>query len=149
MNRLLDLREDRDLKQKDVCKLLNISRPQYSRIELEVNKLSHDKLIILSKFYNTSADYILNLTNEIKPYSRIKDNNIRLRELRKNNNYPEKEIAYLLNLSQQQYSSLENGEYNLSNDKLITLADFYNTSIDYILGLTNETKPYPKVEKEN
>ena len=70
MLRLIDLREDKDLKQKQIAKLLNIDRSQYSKLELEVYKLTSDKLIILSNYYNTSVDYILGLTNISKSYPR-------------------------------------------------------------------------------
>lgn len=148
MIRLLDLREDKDLKQKDIAKILGISRSFYSRLELNEYNIKHKHLIILANFYNTSTDYILELTNEIIPYTRNNNNKLRLKELRKSKNLVGKEMAYILNLSQQQYSSLENGNFNITYDKLITLATFYNTSVDYILGLTNETKPYPKDNKK-
>ena len=143
MHRLLDLREDKDLKQKDIAKILKISRSFYGRLEINEYKVKDNHLITLSNYYNTSTDYILGITNEIKAYPRIKSK-IKLKELRKDKNLVGKELASLLNLSQQQYSSIENGNYNITYDKLIILSNYYNTSIDYILGLTNETKPYPK-----
>ena len=72
MLRLKDLREDRDLKQDDVAKFLNISQTNYSKYELGKINIPISSLIKLSEFYNTSVDYLLGLTNEIKPYSRIK-----------------------------------------------------------------------------
>lgn len=144
MIRLLDLREDKDLKQYDISKLLNISRVQYSRLENEVSKITHDKLIILANFYNTSIDYILGLTNNIVPYERNIEINLKLKYLRKHKGLTGKEVGKMINLSQQQYSSIEKGEYKISYDKLIILANFYNTNVDYILGITNETKPYSK-----
>ena len=71
MNRLKDLREDKDLLQKDLAKILNVSQQQYSRLETEENQLDYEGLIKLAKFYNTSIDYILGLTNEFKPYPKI------------------------------------------------------------------------------
>lgn len=70
MLRLKDLREDRDLFQKDIAKILNITQAQYSRIEAEEYQLSYDGLIKLAIFYNTSIDYILGLTNRKEPYQR-------------------------------------------------------------------------------
>lgn len=70
--KIKELREDRDLKQKELAQILNITQAQYSRIENEEYQLSYDGLIKLSEFYNTSIDYILGLTNEITPYPRIK-----------------------------------------------------------------------------
>lgn len=70
MTRIKDLREDKDLLQKDVAKILNITQAQYSRIEKEQYQCSYDGLIKLALFYNTSVDYILKLTNEKKAYPR-------------------------------------------------------------------------------
>lgn len=70
MLRLKDLREDKDLFQKDIAKILNITQAQYSRIEAEEYQLSYDGLIKLALFYNTSTDYILGLTNKKEPYPR-------------------------------------------------------------------------------
>ncbi len=62
--RLKDLREDKDLSQNDICKFLNMKQPQYSRYERGERDLPLDILVILSKFYNVSCDYILGLTND-------------------------------------------------------------------------------------
>ena len=72
MNRLRDLREDRDLKQADIAKEFNIDQSNYSKYELEKVDIPLKLLIKLSYFYDTSTDYILGLTNEIKPYPRVK-----------------------------------------------------------------------------
>ena len=143
MLRLIDLREDKDLKQKQIAKLLNIDRSQYSKLELEVYKLTSDKLIILSNYYNTSVDYILGITNEIKPY--LRDfSDLKLLKQRKLSNLKRYDVSQIVNVSQPQYSALENNRSQLTHDKLIILSNFYGTSIDYILGLTDEVKPYPK-----
>lgn len=72
MNRLKDLREDKELLQKDIAKILNISQRGYSHYETETNDIPTNILKTLSEFYNTSIDYILCMTNEIKPYPRTK-----------------------------------------------------------------------------
>ena len=64
MNRLKDLREDADLYQKDVAKILNMSQTGYSKYETETNDIPTSILIKLAIFYETSTDYILGLTNE-------------------------------------------------------------------------------------
>lgn len=71
-NRIKDLREDKDLLQKELAAILNISQQQYSKIEKKENELSYDGLIKLAIFYNTSIDYILGLTNIKEPYPRKK-----------------------------------------------------------------------------
>lgn len=72
LKRIRNLREDNDLKQIDLAKLLQISQAQYSHIETGENDITLDSLIRLAIFYNTSIDYILELTNEKKPYARSK-----------------------------------------------------------------------------
>lgn len=71
--RLKDLREDKDLLQKDVANYLNIAERTYSGYETESRWMSKEVLIQLAKFYNTSVDYILGITNEKKPYKRNKE----------------------------------------------------------------------------
>lgn len=68
MNRLRDLREDKDLYQKDIAKYLNMSQTGYSQYETETNDIPTDILKKLASFYDTSIDYLLCLTDERKPY---------------------------------------------------------------------------------
>ena len=72
MLRLKDLREDRDLKQEEIAKILNISQTNYSKYELGKINIPISSLIKLAKFYNTSIDYLLGLTAETQPYPRQK-----------------------------------------------------------------------------
>ena len=66
--RLKDLREDSDIKQRDIADFLHIKQNTYSQYENEQRQLPIDVLISLAKFYNVSTDYILGLTNIKKPY---------------------------------------------------------------------------------
>ncbi len=66
IDRLTNIREDRDIKQEEVAKLLGIKQSAYSKYEKRRTKLQIDDLIILCKFYNVSADYILGLSNDKK-----------------------------------------------------------------------------------
>ena len=68
MNRLRDLREDKDLYQKDVAKYLSMSQTGYSQYETETNDIPTEVLKKLALFYDTSIDYLLCLTDERKPY---------------------------------------------------------------------------------
>ena len=65
-----DLREDADLTQQQIAKLLNISQTTYSRYESGTLDIPSLSLITLAKFYKTSVDYLLGLTNQRKPYHR-------------------------------------------------------------------------------
>ena len=68
LKRLKDLREDHDLSQEVVSKLLKITRPQYSLYETGKRDIPVDLLSVLAKFYNTSIDYIVGDTNISKRY---------------------------------------------------------------------------------
>ncbi len=63
--RIRDLREDRDLKQKDIADYLNCSQVCYSHYELGKRDIPTEVLIKLAKFYNTTTDYVLGLTDKI------------------------------------------------------------------------------------
>lgn len=62
--RLKDLREDKDLSQNDIAKLLNISQQQYSLYETGQRDFPTEFIIILAKFYNVTTDYIFGLSSE-------------------------------------------------------------------------------------
>lgn len=68
LQRLKDLREDRDLKQEDIASLLNIAQRTYSGYETGTRMIPYPCLIKLAEFYNTSTDYILGITDIQKPY---------------------------------------------------------------------------------
>ncbi len=71
----------------------------------------------------------------------------RLKELREDSDIKQETLATYLHIKQNTYSQYENGQRQLPVEILIELAKFYNVSTDYILGLTNEAKPYKSGEK--
>lgn len=68
----------------------------------------------------------------------------RLEDLRIDNDKTQAEIAEYLGCQREVYRRYEKGTRQIPVDFLITLSLFYNVNIDYILGLTNEKKPYPR-----
>ena len=70
--RIKELREDHDKKQIEVANVLGISQQYYSEYEKGKRPIPLEKIKILAKLYGTSIDYIVELTDEIKPYSRKK-----------------------------------------------------------------------------
>jgi transcriptional regulator with XRE-family HTH domain len=69
---------------------------------------------------------------------------LRLKELRQENNYTQKNIADYLNIKQNTYSQYESGIRELPLLCLAKLSELYKTSTDYILGLTDYDFPYPR-----
>lgn len=66
--RIRDLREDKDLNQTQVAKILGMSQTGYSKYETGENDIPTDVLIKLADFYNVSIDYLLNRTDNSKLY---------------------------------------------------------------------------------
>jgi len=64
----------------------------------------------------------------------------RIKDLREDRDLSRSEIAKVIGTTQQQYSKIELGKSDISGEKLILLAKFYNVSTDYILGLQEELK---------
>lgn len=67
----------------------------------------------------------------------------RIRDLREDRDMNQTQVAKLLGMSQTGYSKYETGENDIPTPVLIKLAQFYDTSIDYLLGQTQEKKRYP------
>lgn len=67
----------------------------------------------------------------------------RIRDLREDSDLNQTQVAKMLGMSQTGYSKYETGENDIPTAVLIKLAQFYGTSVDYLLGLTAERLPYP------
>ena len=76
--------------------------------------------------------------------SRVVGGYPRLRDLREDHDLTQTQVAKLLNMSQTGYSKYETGENDIPTQVLLKLADFYGTSVDYLLGRTDEPRPNPK-----
>lgn len=66
--RIRDLREDKDMTQQEMADILNINRRTYSAYENGINSMTPETLCKIADFHKTSVDYLLNRTNEPKPY---------------------------------------------------------------------------------
>lgn len=73
---------------------------------------------------------------------------LRIRNLREDADLTQKQIAELLSTNQSNYSKTERGVKALSLEEAVTLAQFYKTSVDYIVGLTDERDPYPRSRRK-
>ena len=79
----------------------------------------------------------MNMRIEQLPYERI-------RNLRQDADLTQENVAKYLNVSQNTYSQYETGTLRFSLEVVIKLALYYHTSVDYLVGLTDERKPYPR-----
>lgn len=82
--RLKDLREDADLSQEEVAKILGTDQSYYAKYEKGIRPITFERVIILAKFYNVSIDYIAGLTND-KGGLHKKDSSININQHNNNN----------------------------------------------------------------
>ena len=68
----------------------------------------------------------------------------RIKDLREDHDLTQSHIANYLHFSQVCYSNYENGRRDVPTEVLIRLSEFYQTSVDYLLGLTDRREPYPR-----
>lgn len=71
----------------------------------------------------------------------------RIRDMREDKDMTQTQVGKILNCSQRTYSDYERGETDIPTRVLIELAKFHGTSVDYLLELTDEKKPYPEKKK--
>ncbi len=72
---------------------------------------------------------------------------MRLKAIREDRDITQKTLSEYLNIRQNTYSQYENGQRQLPIDVLIKLAEYFGTSTDYILGLTDNPERYPPPKK--
>ncbi len=70
----------------------------------------------------------------------------RIRDLREDKDLNQNQLAQLLNVSQTTYSRYETGNLDIPTYSLIKLANYYTTSVDYLLNLTDTIEPYERKE---
>lgn len=69
---------------------------------------------------------------------------IRIKDLRTDHDFTQERVAESIGITQRKYSYLETGKQQWTDELLTRLADFYQTSVDYLLGLTDDPRPYPR-----
>lgn len=71
----------------------------------------------------------------------------RIRNLRQDAELSQEDIAEILFVNRRTYSAYETGDVSMSPEFLIQLSEFHKTSVDYLLGLTDERRPYPRKKR--
>lgn len=74
--------------------------------------------------------------------------NLRIRDLREDEDLTQKQIAEYLHGNQSNYSKVERGLLDLSLEDAVKLAQLYKTSVDYLVGLTDVKEPYPRSKRK-
>ena len=140
--RLIELRENKEIKQYELAKVINIYKGAYNQYETEYVIMPIKHLNTICNYFNVSLDYIFNFT-DIKQYSNSsKDINPlesgkRLKEFRKKNNYTQAKLADILKVARTIISKYEKGECIIATHTLYTICKNNHISADYLLGKTN------------
>ena len=137
-----ELRLDSEKKQGEIANILSVKRNTYSKWENLINDMPLEKCNELANYYKTTLDYVLGLS-DIRDYIDtplfINWNLVskRLTELRHSKNLTETELSSKIGFAQTTYSFYEIGKRRPTTMKLLSIAQFYNVSVDYIVGRTN------------
>ena len=142
-DKLYKLREEKNIKQKEVASIINVNRSVYGRYENEYQIMPIKHLNTICNYFEVSLDYIFAFNN-IKNYpgnnldidrSLTKD---RLRNWRKQSNITQEKLASILNTSQSTIADYESGKNLIPTPFLYTICKKYHISADYLLGKINE-----------
>lgn len=133
LNRLKDIRENNDLKQKDIAKILNVSRPNYTRWKTKEKIIPLIKLNDFCNYFNINIDYVIGLTNKLITINKeitldkkaIGEN---IKEFRNKNNITQEELGTTHSV----ISAYENGHTLILTAFLISLCKVYSLSADTI-----------------
>lgn len=137
--RMKEIREDANLRQKDVAAILGVKKGSYSMWECGSDPIPLRRLVLFCDYFDVSLDYIANLTNHRKYLNSKKGINLvktseNLKLIREKFNLTQLEMANSLNIFQPTLSRYENNKNLILGDTLIYLASKYHVSIDEILG---------------
>lgn len=142
MIRYEELRQENNLRQQDIADILGEKRNTYSKWENCINDMPLMVSNKLVNFYHTSYDYILGLTNTKEHINKKLDIDLnliskRLKLIRKENKLSQSILSKKLGFPQTTYSQYETGKSIPTTLKLLTMAQYYNISFDYLVGRKN------------
>ena len=140
-DRLKEIREERNLTQREVADALEVDRSTYAGWETGKDTIPLRRLNKLSDYYKISVDYMTGLSNVTSSY-RVIDLDAKvigqnLKDFRKERNLVQKDIFLFLNTTSSTYSAYETGKVLIKTDFLYSICKNYNASMDELLGKKN------------
>ncbi len=151
LERLYLLRVRNSLTQKEMGKILGVSRVAISQWEMTKEIIPLEKLNIYSDYFNVSLDYILTLSEDKeKKHNKPLDKTTagkRLLEFRKDNNYTQTELASKLKTTHSTISAYESGKTLILTTFAYQICSSHNISFDWLIGRSNE-KYIKKLSKQ-
>lgn len=132
--RLKSLRKDRGLTQQEVAGQIGIKQNSYSDWEVGKNEPSLENIVKLVQIFNTTTDYLITGRTDVIVLTRCELFGHRLRELRKQANLTQQEIADKIGVNRVTYTNWEKGNREPNFDYLVKLADMFQVTTDDLLG---------------
>ena len=141
-NRLEGLREEYDLKSKEVALKLGVVSSAYSDWERNKVRIPTKRLIELADYYNVNIDYLMCLTNKrIRIKSKKIDLNaigVRIKESREELGYNLRKMGEVVDITFSSLSNYENGKTLIQSDILFSISKLTNYSVDYLLNRSDD-----------
>lgn len=136
--RLLDIRDEANLKQEDMATILKVSQSNYSRWENGKELIPLNKLNLLCNHFKVSMDYVIGISRNSKcqeTYDFKKEViGKNLKKLREDKNMTQQELANFLNTTQSTISAYESGKTTLLTAFALQIVEKYNISLDWLCG---------------
>lgn len=144
-NKIKDLREEKNISQKEFAKILNLDNTLYNKYENNYTIIPLKYLIKISNYFSVSIDYIFGFTNSKNYKNQNTENNYdlvgtRIKEFRKENKLTQKKLAEILNTTQSVIAGYESQRYLIATQFLYTICKKYHISADYLLGKIDSPK---------
>lgn len=138
VDRIINIRINANLKQKELAQKLNVSKSTYSRWETGEKIIPLKHLINFCNYFHITLDYALGLTNKKQEVLEPRELNCKsmgkqLKTLRKKENLSQEKLAQVLNTTQSTISSYENGKNTLLTAFLYDICTRYKVSADWML----------------
>ena len=135
LDKMKDVREEHDIRQKDIAKKLNVSQPNYARWESKAKIIPLEKLNELCNYFEINMDYIIGISKE---KIKMQNNNVldkkiigkNIKKLRLDNDLTQKDLAVMLHTTQSVISAYEAGKTLILTAFAIELCLKYHVSLD-------------------
>ena len=156
--RIKFLREQKELSQLELAKILNISNSTLSQYEAGNRVPGDDIKNKIADYFNVSVDYLLGRTDDPIPYTqalgrinRVEMANFsdRLRQLRLENDLTQEQFGKIFGIVKFTVSLYENGKSTPDDETKKKIAEYFNVSLDYLMGFSDIRNPYKDKEEDH
>lgn len=143
LSKLKDIREDNDISQEEMAKILGVNRSTYSLWELGINNIPLKKLCDFADYFNYSIDYVLGISNNRLSKNLIKGLNLQklgsnMKKIRIKHELSQENVANLLDVTQACITRYEKGIICISTSNLYKFSREFKISLNELCGKTKK-----------